>query len=678
MSGAAGGNRIQKKDVNATFQAYIKTVLEKVPGFKEANLSGSVKLGTKPDYGDLDLIVWFEGDDKREVKQRLIQVLQSLPSSIIVPFKSEKYVGKRYHNAGELISVLFPIQGADNEFIQVDNIIALTKEEQDFKTGFLDLPAEKQGLLIGLAKVILLEKSPERIFQKLGIRNLPPLEANQEYEFNLSSVKLSLRKVTLDNYRELAREEVWSTTNWNTISDLFEGFRINGTFEELLEDLVKTLKNPRSKDRIKGIFKSMVSVKSGEVGTPKAFGKEKALAAVDNLLEENKSGEVVALYGGGFKPPHKGHFANAKALAKEADRLIVFIGPKVREGLQITAQQSKKIWELYSRYLPIPVEIYISEVTPIRDTYEWAEANQENVSKIITGTTKEEMSRFSAFHKNKEKYPNVVVKELPVVITDEEAKLSATTIRQSEDYLQSGEWLPDEIQPADIKKIVQILLPVFEQKTMSGITDFLNNFYQATEALLEQEEAIEIDQTIPEVPAIHPKGEGLTLEKLKQRISDQIGDTYYNIDIENGSIVITPKSTERSSEVFDYMPYITSILEYAIEKRKIKKSLPEVKLVQDREQAEEFFGRTAYYDPNAKEIVLYTLKRHPKDVMRSFCHELIHHLQNEENRLHTISTTNTNEDNQLVDLEKEAYLEGNMLFRTWEDKIKNEESTRVI
>jgi hypothetical protein len=213
---------------------------------------------------------------------------------------------------------------------------------------------------------------------------------------------------------------------------------------------------------------------------------------------------------------------------------------------------------------------------------------------------------------------------------------------------------------------------------MSGITDFLSNFYQATEALLEQEETTEIDQTIPEVSAIHPKGEGLTLEKLKQRISDQIGDAYYNIDVENGRIVITPKGTERSSEIFDYMSYITSILEYAIEKRKIKKSLPEVKLIQDREQAEEFFGRTAYYDPNAKEIVLYTLKRHPKDVMRSFCHELIHHLQNEENRLHTISTTNTNEDSQLIDLEKEAYLEGNMLFRTWEDKIKNEESTRVI
>jgi len=676
MSGVAGGQRIQKKDVKATFEAYIKTVLQKVPGFKEANLSGSVKLGTKPDYGDLDIIVWFEGNDKKEVKQRLIQVLESLPTSVIVPFKSDKYTGKRYYNAGELISVLFPIQGVENEFIQVDNIIALTKEEQDFKTGFLDLPAEKQGLLIGLAKVILLEKAPEKIFQKLGIRNLPPLETNQEYEFNLSSVKLSLRKVTLDNFKEIAREEVWSTTNWNTISTLFEGFRIDGTFEELLDDLVRNLKNPRSKQRVKGIFKSMVSVKSGEVGTPKAFGKEKALAAVDNLLERTRTGEVVALYGGGFKPPHKGHFANAKALAKEADRLIVFIGPKVREGLQITAEQSKKIWELYSRYLPIPVEIYISQVTPIRDIYEWAETNHGSVSKIITGSTKEEMLRFNAFHKNKEKYPNVVVKELPVVTADEEAKLSATTIRQSEEYLQSGEWLPDDIQPVDIKKIVQILLPVFEQKTLFGIADFLDNFYQATEGLLEQEETV--DNNTPEIPAIQLKNEGLTLEKLRQRISDQIGDTYYDINIENGRIVVTPKGMGSSSEIFDYTPYITSILEYAIEQRKIKKSLPEIKLVQDKKQAEEFFGRTAYYSPNTKEIILYTLRRHPKDVMRSLCHELIHHLQNEENRLHLISTTNTNEDSKLVDLEKEAYLEGNMLFRTWEDKIKNEESTGVI
>ncbi len=57
--------------------------------------------------------------------------------------------------------------------------------------------------------------------------------------------------------------------------------------------------------------------------------------------------------------------------------------------------------------------------------------------------------------------------------------------------------------------------------------------------------------------------------------------------------------------------------------------------------------------------------------MRSFAHEMVHHKQNLEGRLGAIGTTNTNEDNNLMELEKEAYLEGNITFRNWEDSIKN-------
>ena len=96
MSGVAGGNRIQKADVQATFNKYIDQVLKTIPGFKKASLSGSVKAGSKADYGDLDLVIWFEGDDKREVKQRIIDAINKLPSDVIVPFKSEKYTGRRY------------------------------------------------------------------------------------------------------------------------------------------------------------------------------------------------------------------------------------------------------------------------------------------------------------------------------------------------------------------------------------------------------------------------------------------------------------------------------------------------------------------------------------------------------------------------------------------------------
>jgi hypothetical protein len=100
--------------------------------------------------------------------------------------------------------------------------------------------------------------------------------------------------------------------------------------------------------------------------------------------------------------------------------------------------------------------------------------------------------------------------------------------------------------------------------------------------------------------------------------------------------------------------------------------LPEVKVKKDLVEAEDFFGKTAYYSPNEKEVVLYTQGRHPKDVMRSFVHEMIHHMQNLEGRLGKVNTSNTNEDTELLEIEKEAYLKGNITFRNWEDKIKNE------
>jgi len=97
---------------------------------------------------------------------------------------------------------------------------------------------------------------------------------------------------------------------------------------------------------------------------------------------------------------------------------------------------------------------------------------------------------------------------------------------------------------------------------------------------------------------------------------------------------------------------------------------PEIKFVDDdADNAEDLFGKTAYYDPNNKSVVLYTYGRHPKDIMRSFAHELVHVHQDNEGRIGNIQTTNTNEDDDLVELEKEAYLKGNILFRQWTDSL---------
>ena len=89
----------------------------------------------------------------------------------------------------------------------------------------------------------------------------------------------------------------------------------------------------------------------------------------------------------------------------------------------------------------------------------------------------------------------------------------------------------------------------------------------------------------------------------------------------------------------------------------------------DAENAKQFLGKTAYYNPETMEIVLYTEGRHPKDIVRSFSHEMIHHIQNLEDRLGNVATTNTQEDDHLNDLEAEANLNGTMTFRNWTDSL---------
>jgi hypothetical protein len=120
----------------------------------------------------------------------------------------------------------------------------------------------------------------------------------------------------------------------------------------------------------------------------------------------------------------------------------------------------------------------------------------------------------------------------------------------------------------------------------------------------------------------------------------------------------------------DYPKLIKSLTEYMLSKEMNIRPLPKVKFVDDdAENAKNFFGKTAYYDPNNRVIVLYTMGRHPKDVMRSYAHEMVHHMQNCDDRLQNISTQNTNEEGDLPEIEREAYEKGNMTFRNWTDTL---------
>ena len=100
---------------------------------------------------------------------------------------------------------------------------------------------------------------------------------------------------------------------------------------------------------------------------------------------------------------------------------------------------------------------------------------------------------------------------------------------------------------------------------------------------------------------------------------------------------------------------------------------PRLFLRSDSKNAKNPLGKTAYYDPTQKSITIYVTGRHPKDIMRSFSHELVHHAQNCRGDFDNVGNMGegyAQEDEHLREMEREAYETGNMCFRDWEDSIK--------
>ena len=100
---------------------------------------------------------------------------------------------------------------------------------------------------------------------------------------------------------------------------------------------------------------------------------------------------------------------------------------------------------------------------------------------------------------------------------------------------------------------------------------------------------------------------------------------------------------------------------------------PRLFLKNDKKNARNPLGKTAFYDPGQKSITLYVAGRHPKDIMRSLSHELVHHKQNCDGQFQNSKEMGegyAQQDEHLREMEREAYEVGNMCFRDWEDSIK--------
>jgi len=570
MSGSAGGNRVTRNAVQRTVDSYIKNILSKYPAYKDAKISGSYNTGAKEDFGDIDLIVTLQGEDKKAIKQDLASFFSKQPDDIIIPFKSDKYKGKKSLSTGEIVTILYPIEGLEGEFVQIDNMISTSDEESTFKKSFLDYPAEIQGLLLGLVKVVLIEEDPTEIFNRLYIKNISKLEDNQEFEFNLSSAGLTLRKVTLTpEYKETAREDIWKSSNWEDVRKLLKNYKIDEDFETLLNSLTNNLKNERSKNRIKGIFKSMISVKSGEVGTPKGDKKTQSIQKVQDLLEfMNNIGKIIAedvvnepgmcFYPGGFKPPHKGHFEAAKDLASRnyITQVNVIIGPKERDG--ITAKESLQIWKYYLQAEPNPkITVKIADtVSPIKDIYDFIAVHPE-LNPVYVAGGKDEVDDLGYFKSLTKAFGERVI---PIPIEEKFGRISASYTR-------------NQLRAGDIEAFKQTLPDSVIQK------GYFDDIFKMLSPIIKENFEINL-----------ATNENSTIKKYLEEFAEYCYDV---LDINNR---------------------------------------PLIKVITDDSYTEQYnsFGG---YSPLENQIYISVNKRNLADILRSLCHEIVHSKQNEINIL---------------------------------------------
>ena len=284
MSGVAGGNRIPSDKIKDIYHEFANTILLGFDSFKVCKLTGGSTL-EKQDHGDIDIIACFDYVNKKWAKNEFIEYLKKFPDDVIVPFKSEKYKGKKYYNSGEIVTVLYPFKLSEVEeaYAQIDVIFALSSQELLFKKEFLDMPAEKQGLIIGMIKTVLIENP--KLKDSIELMEMVDLESGEELEFTLSSKQLQLRKVMIDkNFKEKGRVVIRSFDKWKYVLYLLKEYDLSKSFSQLLDDCSDNLIHKRSRRRIQGMFNSMVSVKSGEINTEKGRRKETAKRQLNKIL----------------------------------------------------------------------------------------------------------------------------------------------------------------------------------------------------------------------------------------------------------------------------------------------------------------------------------------------------------------------------------------------------------
>ena len=128
-----------------------------------------------------------------------------------------------------------------------------------------------------------------------------------------------------------------------------------------------------------------------------------------SISEQEGQAETIALFPGGFKPPHSGHFQAAEAGMNKTDKVYVIVSEKERDG--ITFDISRWLWEKYiakygyqGRMICVGhTELVKGSRSPIQTTYDYVKKLDPGTNVLLVLGKKDiEDGRYAGVGKDRE------------------------------------------------------------------------------------------------------------------------------------------------------------------------------------------------------------------------------------------------------------------------------------
>lgn len=122
-----------------------------------------------------------------------------------------------------------------------------------------------------------------------------------------------------------------------------------------------------------------------------------------------------------------------------------------------------------------------------------------------------------------------------------------------------------------------------------------------------------------------------------------------------------------------FQDYVDQINRFFVEQGVKIEPFPKLRLLRGNGNRFDPFAPTGNYAGDTQTVTLYIGQRHLKDILRSYCHELIHHNQNlkDPERFASLNKSGALQENSALEkFERDAYSRGNLLFRRWTEETE--------